>query len=477
MGEIRRRKRRIARSVIFTMIALQSLGSPAAWAHPKSAQPVQPRKNVLLIIADDLNTRLGAYGSPVVQTPNIDRLARSGVTFERAYSQFPLCGPSRASFLTGMRPDTTHILDLQTKLRDKVPSVVTLPQYFRQNGYFSGRVGKVFHQGVPSDIGTGGPDDPLSWDHVINPAGRDKQAERDGRIINMTPKIPLGIAFAYLPDDGPDEAQTDGMVATEAIKMIEAHKDKPFFIAVGFYRPHVPAVAPKKYFDLYPDDRLHWAPEGPGNIKSVLPAAVGLGAKLSQGLTDDQRRQMVRSYYASTSFMDAQVGRVLDGLEKSGAAKNTIVIFISDHGYNLGEHGEWQKDVLWEQSTRVPLIVYTPGANGNGRKSERLVELLDVYPTLTDLAGLPGNQNTQGRSLRPLLDRPNGPWSRPAQSQAANGRSVRFKEWRYSEWGENGLVGRELYNLNRDPGEYQNLAGNPRYRKILDRLKGMLPKA
>jgi arylsulfatase A-like enzyme len=442
--------------------------------------------NVLFIIADDLRVG-GAFGSLEVRTPNIDRLAANGVSFRQAYDQYPVCGPSRASFLTGLRPNSTHVYDLHTPVRRALPDVVTMPQYFRQNGYYSARVGKLFHQGVPDDIGKPVAadlhDDPASWTEMFNPAGHDKEAEGLDIITNLTPKLPLGNAVAWLADEGPDERQTDGMVATKAIELINAHKDLPFFIAAGFYRPHLPEIAPRRYFDLYSD--IAYQPETTEHRANVLPAARGQSYSYSsapaEALTLQQRRDFVRSYYASTSFMDAQVGRILSALERSGVADRTIVVFTSDHGFNLGEHGSWQKGTLWDQSTRVPLIISVPGAKSHGRTSRRLVELVDLYPTLADLAGLPPPAWAEGRSLRPLLAKPEARWNFPAQTQVGDGvgagRSIRFQQWRYSEWGWDGADGVELYDLSLDPGEYHNLAALPRHRALIARLKAMLPAA
>lgn len=448
----------------------------AVAASPATAA-LAKRMNVLFIIADDLRTG-GAFGSREVRTPNIDAFAARGVRFDQAYTQFPLCAPSRASMLSGLRPNTVRVYDLVTTVRGNAPDVVTMPQYFRQNGYFTARVGKLFHQGVPGGIGKNPDphDDPASWDIAINPSGRDKTAEREGRIVNLTPKVGYGIAFAHLADGGSDAEQTDGMVATRALELIEANKDKPFFIAAGFYRPHVPEVAPKRYFDLYP--QVAFEGETPER-KNALPAARGpaysyVGAE-AEKLTLAQQRDFVRAYYASTSFMDAQVGRLLDGLQKSGVADHTIVVFTSDHGFNLGEHGSWQKMTLWDQSTRVPMVIYAPHAKGNGRSSSRLVEMLDLYPTLADMAGLPAPNRVEGRSLRPLLARPQDPWDYPALTQLPGGQSVRFRNWRYSEWGKGGADGIELYDLSRDPGEYHNLAGQTQFAAIALRLKAMLP--
>lgn len=445
-----------------------TLPSPAA--PPVQSAPTAPAAkplNVLMIISDDLNTRIGTYGAPV-STPNIDALANGGVRFDRAYAQFPWCAPSRASFMTGLRPDTVGVTDLRTHVRAHRPDLVTLPQHFRSNGYFAGRVGKVFHQGVPGGIGKPGADDPMSWDQVIDPKGRDTQVE--DRLINRTPGVGLGSALAYLADQGPDEAQTDGMVATDAIRMIQENKDKPFFIAAGFYRPHVPLIAPEKYFDLYQTADMQIAPETP----NVLPAS---RAWLPDhfGLSADAQREVIRAYYASTSYMDAQVGRILAALDEAGLRDNTIVIFLSDHGFLLGEHGQWMKNVLWDQSVRVPLIIQAPGMAGNGAASPRTVELIDIFPTITALAGLPPVAVNQGTSLVPLLQRPNATWDKPAFSQVQGGRSVQTDRWRYTEW-EAGKKGRELYDHHTDAGERSNLVNDPHYAALVEQLSGMLSK-
>ena len=465
-----------------TSAQMEPPATVAPLAQPRAAPATQPeRMNVLFIVADDLRVG-GAYGSPEVLTPNIDRLEERGVSFEQAYTQYPHCGPSRASFLTGLRPNTIRVYDNETHVRSNMPDVVTMPQYFRDNGYFTARVGKQLHQGVPGHIGIPVAedlhDDPASWDVAINPAGADKVAEAEDRIINLTPKLPLGVAFAYLPDEA-EEPQTDELVATRTIELINENKDRPFFIAAGFYRPHVPEVAPKEYFDLYPDIAFRGEPPVE-HLDDILPAARGPAynytSRFAEALPPEQQKAFVRSYYAATTFMDAQVGRILEGLEKSGVADKTIVVFTSDHGFNLGEHGLWQKTMLWDESTRVPLVIYAPKAKGNGTASDRLVEMLDIFPTLADLAGLPVPEHVEGKSLEPLLAQPNAPgWNYPALSQVGNGRSVRFGDWRYTEWGEDGAKGVELYNLETDPGEYHNLAALPQYQSVIARLKPMLP--
>lgn len=447
----------------------------AQTAPPSSAQAKEARRpNVLLIMADDLAPQLGNYGAPV-RTPNIDRLAKQGISFDRAYAQFPWCAPSRASMLTGTRPDTTRVADLTTPFRAALPDIQTLPQYFRGHGYFAGRVGKIFHQGVPGGIGQPGPDDPQSWDATVDPRGRDRDAEA-GRLVELTPGIPYGSSMAYLADEGAEEDQTDGKVATAAIEMMKAHKDKPFFIGVGFYRPHVPEVAPTKYFDLYPIQSIQVANQDPKKLAAVLPASKAWTPD-NFAMSGDQQRQMIRAYYAATSYMDSQVGRVLDALHELGLEDDTIVVFASDHGFMLGEHGQWMKNILWEPAARVPLILRVPGRGASaGKRSPRTVELLDIYPTLVELAGLPEYSRNEGKSLTSLLAKPTDRrWTKPALSQVRGGRSIRTELWRYTEW-EEGKKGRELYDHRRDPAEEHNLADSPRFAGTVASLRALLPR-
>lgn len=472
---------RLAQTSLLALTAAISLGvqSPAAAAPapakaataPTAAKPM----NVLLIMSDDLGARFGGYGFPQVKTPNLDRLAREGVLFERAYTQFPQCAQSRASFLTSRRPNATRVFDLKTDFRAALPDAVTLPQYFRQQGYFAGRVGKIFHQGVPNDIGTSGPDDVRSWTQVVNPRGRDKEAELAGRLKNITPGIPFGAAWAYLDDEGKDAEQTDGIIAAETVKMLEKAKDGPFFIAAGFYRPHVPDVAPKAYFDLYPPDQIRLEDQ-PAETAAVKPLVTSNMWPANYGAPEAERRKIMQAYYASTTFMDAQVGQVLDALDRLGLKDSTIVVFMSDHGYMLGEHGQWQKNALWEASVRTPLIISAPGARGNGAASPKPVELLDLYPTLVDLTGLPARPDLEGVSLRPLLAAPrSAKWTRPAYSQIQGGRTVRTDRWRYTEW-EGGRLGASLYDMVADPRELKNLAAEPKFASVVARMRALLPK-
>jgi uncharacterized sulfatase len=462
----------------------------AAALLPSAAIAADGQKlNVLFIVSDDLNNKLGCYGYDPARTPNIDKLAARGVRFDRAYCQFPLCNPSRASFLTGLRPDTTGVYENATQFRKNVPSVQTLPQTFQKAGYYVARVGKLYHYGVPGQIGTPGLDDPPSWQHTVNPKGRDK-TEEDKVVLHTGAPGRIGAAISYYAADGADEEQTDGMVATETIKLLEQNKDRPFFIAAGFYRPHVPCVAPKKYFGLHPREAQS-LPQEPANHLAAVPQVALAVRPPHYGLNEDQLKSFLQGYHASKSFMDAQVGRLLAALDRLGLADNTVVVFFSDHGWLLGEHGQWQKMSLFEESARVPLVIYAPKAQGNGKSSPRTVELVDLHPTLADLCGLAPPAGLEGRSLKPLLDDPAAAWSKPAYTQVTRGtptltgekakagqprtvgRSVRTERWRYTEW-DDGQKGAELYDHDNDPHEYKNLAEDPRHASVVREMKELL---
>ncbi len=447
------------------------------------SQPAKRKLNVLFIASDDLNNDLGTYGHPLVKTPNLDKLARRGVRFDRAYNQFPLCSPSRTSLLTGLRPDTTTVYDLQKHFRSVLPDVVTLPQLFQRNGYFAARVGKLYHYGNPGQIGTDGLDDAPSWNVRINPRGIDKDEEP--LIINHSGGG-LGSSLAFYASPAPDEEHTDGKVALETIKLLEANQDKPFFIAAGFYRPHCPYVAPKKYFDMYPLEKIAAPAFKPEDIDKVLPAARWL-AKPHYGLEPLKLREAIQAYYASISFLDANVGRLLDALDRLKLTDNTLIVFWSDHGYALGEHGQWMKQNLFEVVARNPLLIAGPGVKAN-QASPRTVEFVDLYPTLAEVCRLDGAPaNLAGRSLRPLLSNAKAKWDKPALTQvrrggganqpnAFMGYSIRNERYRYTEWDE-GRKGAELYDYDRDPQEQRNLANEAASAKTVEQMKRQLHQA
>jgi len=443
-----------------------------------SESPVSTTPNVLFIAIDDLNTRLGCYGVDHVSSPNIDRLARSGVRFHRAYCQYPSCGPSRTSVLTGLRPNTTGMTHNRMFFRDLTPNVVTLPQLFMKNGYFTARVGKIYHQANPTHIGTSGPDDPASWHKVVNPRGRDKDEEH--LLTVYTPQLPLPDQMCYLKAEGADEEQTDGKVVDETIRLLKRHREEPFFIAAGLYRPHIPYIAPRKYFELYELEKTS-LPKLPTDYRRrVPPAALASTSEWPNfGTTERQARECILAYDACVSFVDAQLGRLLAALDSLDLRKNTIVVLWGDHGYHLGEHGLWRKNSLFEESARAPLIIDAPGIEPKHSDCERIVEFVDIYPTLAELAGLKAPEDLDGVSLVKLLTNPKARWNRPAFIQTtfreAPGFSVRTERWRYVEWGERrGDKGVELYDQLNDPKEMNNLANSPRHRRIASRLSRLI---
>lgn len=435
--------------------------------------------NILFIAADDLNNDMECYGFSFVKTPNLNRLAARATRFDRAYNQYPLCNPSRASLLTGYRPDVTGVYNLQKNFRESMPNAITLPQLFLNNNYYSARVGKIFHYGVPTQIGTNGMDDSVSWNQRVNPKGRDKAEEN--LLTNYTPNIPLGAALSYLIADGSDDEQTDGMIAKEAINIMEENKDKPFFLAVGFFRPHCPFIAPKKYFDLYPLDQIP-LPKEKATDWNDKPESAKWVRTLNYGLDESKRREIIRAYYASITFMDAQLGKLLDALDRLKLTDKTIVVFWSDHGYNVGQHGQWQKQSLFEHSARTPMIIAVPGIT-TGKATGRTVELLDIYPTLAELCKLRSPADLQGKSLVSLLKNPASSWNKAAFTQVTRilngqmimGRSVRTEKWRYTEWNE-GKDGIELYDYTTDPDEFSNLAKDPKYSSEMKNLSFLLKK-
>ncbi len=456
------------------------------------------KPNVLFIISDDLNNYLGCYGDPRAKTPNIDKLAARGVKFERSYCTFPLCGPSRNAMLTGLYPNSTGILSNSQIFRQTIPSHISLSQAFRLDGYFAARIGKLYHYNVPKSIGTDGHDDPGSWEMEINPAGVDRLEEED-EIFTLTPGQ-FGGTLSWYASPKSDPHHTDGMIAEEAEWVLERcakRQDRPFFLAVGFFRPHTPYVAPAvPYYDWYPEAQMPVHPPLDQNPPEVPKAALGSYKPEQDQLTDPLRRQCVQAYYASISFMDAQVGRVVDALDRLGLADKTIIVFTSDHGYHMGEHGLWQKQSLFEGSARVPLLIVAPGIAKPGTTAGSPVSHIDLYPTLTELAGVKAPANLQGQSLVPLLKDPQAPgrgWAitqvvrggtgRPGASaaKAAGGKrffgySLRTERWRYTEWDE-GQQGAELYDHHADPAELKNLAADPAHAATVAQLSAQLRTA
>lgn len=441
-----------------------------------SADPKQP--NVLFLIADDLNTALSGFGHPQCKTPNLDRLARRGVMFQNMHCQYPVCGASRASIMSGLYPYSNLTLGNKGTLRGSMPDVVTLSQAFRNSGYYAARVSKIYHMRIPFEIiaGTAESDDPFSWDQTVNVKALEQTA--NGELTNWSPQDLGSQSFTGVMATGGDSDHADGMAADRAIEILELVKDKPFFLAVGFVRPHVPLVAPKKYFDSY-DRQSMVAPVVPEDDLDDVPEIIRDYKRNSTtyGVTPELHKGLLQAYYSSVSYMDAQVGRVLDALQKEGLADNTIVVFSSDHGYLLGHHQKFQKQHLFEEATRVPFIVSVPWmAAQHGLATTKITELVDLYPTLTDLAGIPAPKNLQGQSLKPLLlnTRSTGWEKRQAFTiSRSGGESIRTSDWRYTQWGF-GDRGMELYDLKQDPGEFTNQAKNPEYAIVLTKLQKQL---
>ena len=472
----------------------------ASLPHCAPAGDALDRPNVLFIVVDDLRPELGCYGVGEIKTPQIDRLAASGLRFTRAYCQQSHCNPSRASLLTGLRPNSTRVWDGFAHFRDAVPEVVTLPEHFKRNGYHAVAFGKVFHVPDPQSWNepTRWPEKATTWSEASRRrwlAYREQLRARGNReavVARIRPPTTDD-------EDVPDSQRPDGELADLAIAAMLrlAGEDRPFFLAVGFLRPHLPFTPPRKYWDLYRRDELPLAsnPQLPEDSPSMAMNAlyelrehmdfVGTPAPSEGSLTEAQRRRLKHGYYASVSFVDAQVGRVLDALEQNGLSDNTIVLLWGDHGWKLGEHNGWCKQTNYEVDTRVPLIVRAPGARANGKTSDALVELLDVYPTLSALASLPLPKHLEGESFLPLLDEPDQPGKAAAFSQFRRhqagrgfmGYAIRTARHRYEEWidrrsGE--TVARELYDHQVDPEENKNLANAPEQQPVLGELSRQL---
>lgn len=446
------------------------------------------KPNVLLICVDDLKPLLGCYGDKRIQSPNIDRLAKRGVLFERAYCNQAVCAPSRNALMTGVRPTSMGIYDLGTNFRRASSNAVTLSQYFMQHGYRAEALGKIFH------VGHGNSEDPASWSvphwkaksiAYVLPASRANQGlTREEALFANEPidvsKLPRGAA--YESADVPDNEYPDGKLADEAIRRLESAKAKPgepLFLALGFVKPHLPFCAPKKYWDLYdrasfkapalrspPESAPKYAPTTWGELRqySEMPA---------QGpVTDEQAAVLIHGYHAATSYMDAQLGRVLDALDRLSLSANTVVVLWGDHGWHLGDHGWWCKHSNYEQATRIPLLISAPGVTrGGGRVTKSLAETVDIYPTLAELAGLPTPkvpQGIEGRSLVPVLRKPNGRGAEHVFHAYPRGerigRAVRTERYRLVEWKVPGAAADtaefELYDYKSDPLETKNHAAS-----------------
>lgn len=453
----------------------------------------QERYNVLFIAADGLNPQvLSCYGNKFSKTPNFQRLADRGVVFQNAYCVQSSCAPSRASLMTGLRPDTLPINSGNTHFRSIVPDIVTLPQLFKQNGYYTRAIGLVSHA-HPAQ-----PDNP-SWtvpETLLDIVKRDEYLLPKNRVRGFINPMQKGEATEGA--DAPDNAYQDGQVTQLAIETLDSIKSKPFFLAVGFKRPHLPYTSPKKYWDLYDHNAI------PMPRDKTFPNCTPAQAALRYTWTDDdgemrpytdipdngplseaQARQVLHGYYAAVSYVDAQIGRLLDALDSFGLAKNTIIVLWADHGIHLGERGLWGKNDLTEDANRIPMIIATPGLKSAGTKTSALVELLDLYPTLTELCSLRPPSWLQGTSMAPVLNDPNRKWKEAVFSRYPRNRnkvmsySVRTDKYRYNEYRElatGKILDRELYDMNSDIQGYNNLVDKKEFEKTVIELKNILDK-
>jgi uncharacterized sulfatase len=434
--------------------------------------------NILFLMADDRNCKMGCYGDNLIHTPNFDRLAARGVKLDRAYCQAPLCNPSRTTVMTGHRPVTHGVWDNQTNPTKTLKNVTFMPEFFREHGYYTARLGKIFHDVVSRGVNielTNTFDDEKLWDLSIDELKEAAQHAAEQEIIKHEryPGHPDPQEWGIV--DGPDLALGDAVIARRTAELIEKQHDKPFFIAAGFRRPHVPMVAPKRFFDMYPLEKIS-QPYAPANDRDDIPDIALTIAKGDEKLSEEDNRRIIAAYCASSSFMDEQLGVILDALDRTGRWKDTIVVFTADHGYHLGEHlGLWRKRTLFEEAARVPLFIAAPGVRP-GSVSSRLVETVDLYPTLSELAGLPTLPGLEGTSFVPLMRKPQRNWKRAAYSSIKHegqlGTAVITEQYRYSEWGKGQAT--ELYDLQSDPKEFTNLVTDPKHSGTISMLQNLL---
>ena len=447
-------------------------------AAPLWAQSKKP--NVLFIAVDDLRPELGCYGAKTILSPNIDRIAKQGMTFLRAYCQQAVCSPSRTSLMTGARPDSTQVWDLVTHFRVAMPESVTVAQHFKQNGYFVQGLGKIFHPGY---------DDPRSWSVPWRTANAPTYAAlKSAEVLDEDAKTKSKNGPAFESADVADEFYKDGQVAAFAVEALRGmgKKPEPFFLAVGFAKPHLPFVSPKKYWDLYDPAKIELAPN-PYRPKDAPEYALTNSGELrnyhgmpAEGpVPDNLARKLKHGYYAAASYTDAQIGKLLDELDRLDLRKNTIIVLWGDHGWKLGEHGEWCKHSNVENDTNAPLLLSVPGMKQAGKKTKALVEFVDIFPTLSELAGLPLPAHLEGTSFKPVLDNPIRAWKPAVFSQYPRGKklmgySMRTDRYRFTVWVDrqdhSSVQATELYDHQTDPQENTNVAKVPGNTKLVESL-------
>lgn len=450
------------------VVVLTLLAFCVACSTPKKKPVVEENrtdKNVLFIVVDDLNTTLGCYGHPLVKTPNIDRLAEMGVKFNHAYCNYAVCGPSRGSFLSGLRPESINILDNRTPLQGVLGERETLPYLFKQNGFYTMSLGKVFHRNEDHN-------DLKAWDEIYGFGPTELGKTGEGR--NMSDDV---LKWCHwMAANGDDEDQADGKMAAKAVEFIKTERDQPFFLAVGFHKPHDPFIAPKKYFDMYPLEVCD-PPVLPNGWEPVYGHSLPGQTKVFNKFNDQDKREFLRSYYACTSFMDAQVGKVLDALEETGQMENTLIVFFGDHGYHLGEHNWWNKVTIYEKGTNAPFIMAGQSVGGKGVVSNAMFEFIDIYPTLADLFQLELPGHLEGISFKEVVNDPSLAFRKEVRAVVRRGgmmgRMVKNENYRYIEW-QNGEKGIELYDQKKDPIEYYNLAERDEYKDVVEGMKKLI---
>ena len=443
----------------------------------------QKKPNILFIIADDLTaTAVSSYENKVCKTPNIDKLASEGVRYTSAYCQYPVCGPSRASFMFGYYPNATTTFGYVSGRENIGPNRKSWSQLFKDNDYYTARVSKIFHMGVPIDIETGsnGTDDEASWTERFNSQGPECKAEGEAELVQGNPDGKIerkgGNVMTIVKADGNDLAHSDGKTAEKASELIRKYKNEAFFIAVGFVRPHVPFVAPKKYFLPYPFENIKMPEKVNGDWDDIPKRGINYVTSVNGQMSADQEKKAVAAYYASVSYMDVQVGKVLNTLKEEGLEDNTIVIFTSDHGFHLGEHEFWMKVSLHEESVRIPLIIKVPGKKATVCNS--FAQLIALYPTITELARLKTSKYLQGKSLVKTLDNPQFKVRDMAFSVSQGGKSflLRTKKWAYIQYDEDAKSGMELYDMEKDPNQFTNLAYKAKYEDVISQFQKKLKK-
>lgn len=477
--------------------------SVVATATPEP-EAAKKRPNVLIVICDDLGSRITPVGYDGARTPTMDRLAKEATIFRRAYCQYPVCGPSRASFLSGLYPQSTGVLDNKTNIDDVRPGTVSIPKAFRKAGYWTASVGKVFHH-PGENPGNDTWDQSMAFENdemEVERIARERFEKEHGPITNgknrkkwrehlltVAPQTRnqgvKGVGPGYGPTGLRDDQHADGKNARQIASWLtdNAHGDRPFFMACGFHKPHIPFLAPVAFFDQHPADAIRWKP-APANDWDDIPPLAATKQYLDYGFPElgkedpARRRAYMQAYHACVSFVDSQLGLIIDALHQSGQWENTIIVVFGDHGYQLGEHDMWGKVMLFEESARAPLMVRVPGLT-KGEPSDSLVELVDLFPTLTDLCGVRPPDGLQGRSLKPLLAEPNLAGKEFAHTVVNRGehlgQAIRFDHWRYTEWGSPRQA--ELYDLKSDPEEFTNLAGKEEHSSTLARARRLLAKA